>query len=129
MSLLVLLVLGGAVGLTLVILLIAVVVVVARRGAGAAPAVREWLAAGATVVYVRSRAEFAAGHYPAARHIPVDELAGRLAELGDRTRPVVLYCRSGGRAGVAARLLRQAGFTAVHNAGGLSQMPPKESVR
>jgi rhodanese-related sulfurtransferase len=43
-----------------------------------------------TVVDVRSAEEYAAGHLPGARHIPVDDLATRLGEL-PRDRPVVTY--------------------------------------
>jgi phage shock protein E len=36
---------------------------------------------------------------------------------------VVLYCASGARSGVAARILKQAGYAEVVNAGGLGDMP------
>jgi len=45
-----------------------------------------------TVLDVRPRPEFAAGHLPGAVHIPLDELANRLAEL-PTDREVVAYCR------------------------------------
>jgi phage shock protein E len=35
----------------------------------------------------------------------------------------VLYCASGARSAQAARMLKQAGFTEVVNAGGLDDMP------
>jgi len=35
----------------------------------------------------------------------------------------VLYCASGGRSSMAARLLKQAGYAEVVNAGGLGDMP------
>lgn len=41
---------------------------------------------------VRPGVEYAAGHLPGALHIPLDELAGRLAEL-PRDREIVAYCR------------------------------------
>jgi rhodanese-related sulfurtransferase len=44
------------------------------------------------VLDVRSPAEYAAGHIPTARSIPVDELEKRLRELPKR-RQVVAYCR------------------------------------
>lgn len=58
---------------------------------------------------VRTHEEFAAGHLPGAVLIPHDALAARLDEL-DRDRPVVVYCRTGRRAGIAEDLLRQQGF-------------------
>jgi len=72
-------------------------------------------ARGARVVDVRTPQEFAAGHVPGAINVPFDELAGRTAELGDPSRPVVLYCRSGRRSGIAARTLRGLGFDAVYD--------------
>jgi rhodanese-related sulfurtransferase len=66
------------------------------------------------VLDVRTPAEFAAGHVPGARNISHDELPGRLAELAAlKDKPVVLYCRSGRRTAIAARALRDAGFTQV----------------
>jgi len=45
-----------------------------------------------TVIDVRPREEYAAGHIPGAVSIPLDELAERLAELPDDGR-IVAYCR------------------------------------
>jgi rhodanese-related sulfurtransferase len=69
----------------------------------------------ATVLDVRSPAEYQAGHIPGARLLPVDELeAGNLADLVDDTdlsadNPVYLTCHAGKRAEKAARALREAG--------------------
>jgi rhodanese-related sulfurtransferase len=85
-------------------------------------AIREKLAAGATVLDVRTREEHAAGAYPGALHIPVQELAQRVGEV-PRTKPVVVYCAAGARAAAAVKLLQDAGFADVANAGGLADMP------
>ncbi|WP_235969441.1 rhodanese-like domain-containing protein [Anaeromyxobacter diazotrophicus] len=84
--------------------------------------IRQRIAAGAVVVDVRSPDEFRGGAYPGALNIPLHELSGRLGEI-PRQRPVVLYCASGARSGVAAMLLRRAGYAEVVNAGGLHDMP------
>ena len=64
------------------------------------------------ILDVRTPVEFAAGHVPGARNVPHDEVAARLPELAAlRDQPVVLYCRSGRRSGLAAEQLRAAGFT------------------
>lgn len=81
------------------------------------------LAAGATVVDVRSPAEFESGAHPRAVNIPMQDLTSRLAEI-PRNRPVVVYCASGLRSGRAARTLAKAGFADVVNAGGLGHLPP-----
>ncbi|MBM3270887.1 MAG: rhodanese-like domain-containing protein [Candidatus Sericytochromatia bacterium] len=80
------------------------------------------LAAGATVVDVRTPAEFRQRAYPGAINIPLSDLPARLAEI-PRDRPVVLYCASGARSGAAAGILRGAGYESAVNAGGLWNMP------
>ena len=71
------------------------------------------------IVDVRSPKEFAEGHVPGALNIPHDELGDRLAELGEaRDRPVVLYCQSGRRAGMASTTLIGAGFVDVRHLDG-----------
>lgn len=83
--------------------------------------------AGALVIDVRSQGEWDAGHVDGARHVPLDVVAARTDEIaawlgGDKSKPVVLYCASGRRAGIARESLLAAGFTNVHNAGGLDDV-------
>ena len=74
---------------------------------------------GAPVIDVRTDAEFQQGHLPGAILIPYDEIAARLAELPtDKARPIVLYCRSGRRSGIAKQTLEELGFTNAINGGG-----------
>ncbi len=75
----------------------------------------------ALVLDVREDKEYASGHIPRARHIPVGKLAGRLNELDKfRSTPILVTCRSGQRSARACRMLRKAGFTTVYNqAGGI----------
>jgi phage shock protein E len=61
------------------------------------------------VLDVRTAEEFSAGHVPGAVLIPYDELPSRLDEL-DRSRWVLVYCRSGRRSGIAEKTLEDAGF-------------------
>lgn len=71
---------------------------------------RQLIEQGALLLDVRTRDEFHEGHVSRAVNIPVQELAQRLGEVGPKTRPVVVYCRSGGRSAAAAQLLTQAGY-------------------
>jgi rhodanese-related sulfurtransferase len=82
---------------------------------------KQLVAAGATLLDVRSAGEFADGHAPGATNIPVEELDARVREL-DSERPVVTYCAVGARSRVAARLLGARGFT-VYDLGSLSAWP------
>lgn len=82
------------------------------------PEATELIDAGAELIDVRRPYEFEGGRIAGARNIEMNELARQADEL-PRDRPVLLYCRSGNRSGMAAEALRQAGFDAHHIAGGL----------
>ncbi|GMU78092.1 MAG: hypothetical protein AMXMBFR46_08880 [Acidimicrobiia bacterium] len=73
---------------------------------------------GAVLLDVRNDDEWATGHAPGARHLPLPELATRHAELPTDRRLVVI-CRSGGRSAVAVEALVSAGYDAVNLAGGM----------
>lgn len=91
------------------------------KGQGSAAA-KEKIKQGARVIDVRTPGEFASGHYPGATNIPLQELEGRIAEVGDKRSPVVVYCASGMRSAKAAQVLSAAGFADVTNAGGLRSL-------
>jgi phage shock protein E len=95
--------------------------VVGAVACGASSEIRE-LPEGALIVDVRSAAEYQAGHFPDAINIPVGEIAERSSELGDPSRPIVVYCRSGHRSAAAKALLDKAGFTNVTDGGPLGSM-------
>jgi hydroxyacylglutathione hydrolase len=67
-----------------------------------------------TVIDVRARSEWDAGHLPDAIHIPLAELEGRLAEV-PTDRPLVMQCQGGGRSMIASSLLQAHGITEVTN--------------
>jgi rhodanese-related sulfurtransferase len=76
-------------------------------GAGARAAV----AAGATLVDVRTAGEFSARRVDGAINIPVDQLGRRLGEV-PKDKAVVVYCQSGRRSASAAATLAAAGYDA-----------------
>jgi phage shock protein E len=76
----------------------------------------------ATVVDVRTKEEFAQGHYPNAINIPLDQVQQRLDEFKTMNTPIVAYCRSGNRSGLAVSILKQNGITEVYNGGGLQDV-------
>jgi phage shock protein E len=84
---------------------------------------KEMIKAGAKIIDVRSPGEFADEAYPGAVNIPLSVLPAKLDELGPKDKPIVLYCASGARSAQAARLLKQAGYANVTNAGGIDDMP------
>lgn len=81
----------------------------------------------ASIIDVRSRGEFAQGHYEGAINIPLDEVTQRIPEFKQMKKPIVLYCRSGNRSGMAVAMLKQLGIADVHNGGALNQLLQKVS--
>ncbi|MBL8909473.1 MAG: rhodanese-like domain-containing protein [Archangium sp.] len=71
---------------------------------------RQLVEHGALLLDVRTPEEFACEHVPRALNIPVQVLAERVHECGPTTRPIVVYCRSGGRSAAACAILRRAGY-------------------
>ena len=116
---------GSAAKIAGLVILAAVVVACTRPKGGSPEAVRAWAALqqGALLVDVRSEAEFAGGHLDGAINVPHDRVGKRLSEFGaDKRRTIVVYCRSGHRAGLAKAALEQAGYQDVINGGGIGQM-------
>ena len=109
--------------LAVVVVVVAFVVVSSLGGKKKRAALLAKLSGGAYVIDVRSKGEYASGHYAGAVNVPVDTLAGQMKNLGALDRPLVVYCASGGRSAQAAGILRAAGFTDVTDAGGLSNLP------
>ena len=75
----------------------------------------------ALVLDVREDKEFAAGHIPKARHIPLGALPQRMKEIEKfKNKPIVVNCRSGQRSARACSMLKKQGFENVVNlAGGI----------
>jgi phage shock protein E len=80
---------------------------------------------GAVLIDVRPQEEFAAGALPGATLIPHEQIGARIAQLvPDKDTPVVLYCRSGRRSGIAQDRLQALGYRQVINAGGYDSLQP-----
>lgn len=75
---------------------------------------------GVQLVDVRRVDEYAAGHIPGTVLIDVtrDDFLERAIATLDRGKPVAVYCRSGKRSAVAARLLVKNGYRVVNLRGG-----------
>lgn len=80
------------------------------------------LKAGKTIqlVDVRSPEENRQMRIAGSKLIPLNELGSRMKEI-DKIKPVLLYCHSGNRSGMALRMLKGQGYTqAAHIVGGIS---------
>lgn len=73
---------------------------------------------GALLLDVREPDEWAAGHAPGAKHVPLGELNARVDEL-PKDRPIVAICRVGGRSGKATEALVASGYDVVNLDGGM----------
>ena len=69
---------------------------------------------GAVVLDVRTATEYAAGHVPGSRNLPLDQVETATLERA----PLFVYCRSGARSGRACAILERRGYQAV-NLGGI----------
>ena len=74
------------------------------------------------MVDVRSNQEFVAAHLPGAIHIPMDALQFNLSLIHELPRPIIVYCHSGYRSGIAVEFLQQHNIEGAINGGGLSQL-------
>lgn len=70
------------------------------------------------LIDVREPYEHEAGRIEGARHVEIPSLTAAAQEL-DPERPIVFYCRSGGRSAMATQAFRASGFQAYNLAGGL----------
>jgi len=75
-----------------------------------------------TVIDVRETYEFEDGHYEGAINIPLGQIPQKINEIKAMSQPLVVYCRSGNRSGMALSILKQAGIQEVYNGGGIMQM-------
>jgi rhodanese-related sulfurtransferase len=85
-------------------------------GAGKKKKFTDLLANGAQVIDVRTRQEFASGHFSHSRNIPLSELAAKASEISKKGKPVILCCASGIRAAQGLAILKKQGIE-VYNAG------------
>lgn len=82
----------------------------------------------AQVIDVRTPGEYEGGHIANARNINWndDNFIANTASL-DKSKPVFVYCLSGGRSGSAAKALRKEGFTTVYEMpGGMMEWRSKD---
>lgn len=68
---------------------------------------------------VREDNEWEAGHIAGAEHLPLGKINDLTTRDFKKDTPIYIYCRSGGRAGVAESILQDLGFTNVKNLGGI----------
>ncbi|NVB38028.1 rhodanese-like domain-containing protein [Pseudenhygromyxa sp. WMMC2535] len=79
---------------------------------------------GVLLLDVRTQAEYDERHLDGSVLIPHDQVGQRVAEVlerqgGDKQKPIVVFCRRGGRAATAKQTLMKHGFTEITNLGSI----------
>ncbi len=82
---------------------------------------RDLLGQGAQLVDVRLPHEFCNNGIPGSVNIPLPAMRQSYRQL-DRATPVLLYCNTGQRSGMAKQLLEACGFHSVHNLGSFNAL-------
>jgi rhodanese-related sulfurtransferase len=70
------------------------------------------------ILDVREEEEYRQGHIPGAVNIPLSSLHNRMQEL-KKDQKILSICLSGGRAGVAAKMLKDKGYRVRVMSGGM----------
>lgn len=85
---------------------------------------QEMMTGEAIILDVRTQTEFDEGHIPNAILLPDTEIAKKAEEiLPDKTKTILIYCRSGRRSATAARELIALGYSNVYDFGGILDWP------
>ncbi len=78
----------------------------------------ELIAKGAVLIDVRTDAEYRQGNIKGSVNIPVESIE---TITYDKDTVIIVYCRSGNRSSVAAKALKDMGYTSVYDFGSYSQ--------
>jgi phage shock protein E len=103
-----------------VLVAIGIVGFMLMRRAGQVPVKegQELMKRGAMVIDVRTPAEFNTGHLSQAFNMPMDELEGMLPnQVKDKSRVILVHCKTGLRSKKAKSLLTRRGYTNVFDLG------------
>ena len=75
---------------------------------------------GAVLLDVRTPGEYAGGHIPGSKNLPLQSIFDIAKLVPDVQTPVFVYCQSGARSHRAAAFLEKSGYAAVTDLGGIS---------
>lgn len=77
----------------------------------------------ATLIDIREPYELEIdGNVPSAINIPMGEIPNKLDEIKEMPKPVVVFCRSGGRASSTLSFLKENGIEDAFNGGGFADV-------
>lgn len=96
-------------------------------GSNPEPNYSELLKNNAIILDVRSKNEYSAEHIKGSKNIPLNTISENLTKIGKKDRPVIICCASGMRSANAKNILKNLGYTNVHNGGGWRNLQRKIS--
>ena len=102
------------------LLMVGIVAFMFVRRAGQVPVKegQKLMKRGAMVIDVRTPAEFNSGHLSQAFNMPMDEIEGMLQnQVKDKSRVILVHCKTGLRSKKAKSLLNRRGYTNVFDLG------------
>lgn len=80
---------------------------------------------GAVLLDVRTQQEYREGHVPTSKNVPLQSLTQVEKVVGDKNKPLFVYCYSGSRSSQAVRMLSKMGYANVKNIGGIASYTGK----
>ena len=87
------------------------------------PGIPEQVAQGAVIIDTRTPEEFSSGHIDGAVNIPYDRILESIeTHVPHKSDPVIVYCRSGKRSGMAKNTLDKSGYAQVLDAGSMKRL-------
>lgn len=93
-------------------------------GSGPKVNYKQLVAAGATIVDVRTKGEYQSGHIKGSVNIPLNNLRNSLSKI-KKDKPVITCCASGMRSASGKNILKSSGFNEVYNGGGWMSLQNK----
>ena len=79
--------------------------------------IRDFQSKGAIIIDVRTKSEYEQGAILGSKHIPLQNIASKIADIKKLNKPVITCCASGMRSGNAASILKSHGIEAINGGG------------
>lgn len=73
----------------------------------------------AVLLDVRTEEEYAEGHVPNSKNLPVEKIEKIKTVVPNKETPLFVYCLSGARSRTACQYLEKQGYTDIHDLGGI----------
>ena len=103
----------------IIVVVIVLYVTVLRTKAATPEEAASLLEDGALFIDVRTPAEFTDQSVPGSVNYPLNEIEDHIAKANPpKDKPILLFCRSGRRSGIAMEKLQALGYTQIVNVGG-----------